>query len=253
MKIFTSVPSLLMRAFPWLIAICAAGCSSAPKTIDVSVIGVNYTDFEYSMRVYDPQDPSNRASSGELTPFSAGGEMCCYSLPTQWHPDLKIRVKSLKAIVENDKWIRDDITETEFSVPKYEASKLGTLWVLQLDDGKAEALNSHVGPTHPNWEGSVKGWPVPSLAYRTKIWRIHYNQALSSAKIFASAIEEAKRDPVKVARESWQHDKIYSYDETVGFDGPSDKKYQDSVLERYISSYEYTLKKIETLSKEQPK
>lgn len=235
------------------VLVTATGCSSAPKSVGVPLVGVNYTDFDYSMSVHDLSDASNRVSSGELTPFSAGGQMCCFTLPPNWRPGMKVRVRSLKGVSENGVWVRDDVTEQVIELPRYAGDELGTLWVLQLPNGRVEVLNSSVGPEHPQWSGAVKGWPQPSLAYRTKIWKIHHDQAASSVKVFQEALIAIDTDPLAEAQKSWKFDMRYSPGSTRGFTGPEDLAYQRAIRTRYIESLEAASGRLIRLKKEQPK
>jgi hypothetical protein len=218
------------------LALGAAGCSSAPKTLGLPMVGVNYTDFDYSVAVYDLGNERNRVSSGELTPFSAGGQMCCFDLPRVWRPGLKVKVRSYKAVSENGAWVRDDIADHEVEVPRYETADLGTLWVLQFADGRVEVLNSSVAPEHPKWAGSVKGWPVPSLAYRTKVWKVNYDQAVGYVKLYEELLASLKAMPDKEAQESWNYASKRRPEELKAFYGPNDPRYRSYLLSHYESS-----------------
>jgi len=235
------------------LALGAAGCSSAPKTVGLPMVGVNYTDFDYSMAVYDLANERNRVSSGELTPFSAGGQMCCFDLPRIWRPGLKLKVRSYKGVSENGEWVRDDIADHEVEVPRYETAELGTLWVLQFADGRVEVLNSSVAPEHPKWAGSVKGWPVSSLAYRTKMWKVYYDQTASSVASLEESLRLMEIDPLSEARESWKFDIRYRPGATKGFSGPEDVGYQKSLKSLYAENLASSKARLAKLNEERPK
>lgn len=248
----TSFTRTVWRLSALVLLLGSAACSSAPKQLGLPVVGVNYTDFDYSMSVYDTARADNRVSSGELTPFSAGGQMCCFDLPRQWQPGMKLKVRSYKGVSEGGKWVRDDVTEQLVEVPRYEPGELGTLWLLQFADGRVEVLNSMVSPEHPQWTGSVKGWPKPSLAYRTKIWKIYFDQAQHSVEVFRRAVQTTIEDPYKSAAEAWDFDLRYSPGLTKGFAGPEDIGYQRALLIRYEESLNQARRRLSKLTEEKP-
>jgi hypothetical protein len=235
------------------LALGAAGCSSAPKTVGVAVVGVNYTDFEYSLLVRDPADATNAGSTGELMPYAGGGQMCCFSLPAQWRPGIQITLISRKAIVENDRWVRDDRSTHTVELPPYTAGDPGTLWVMQYPDDKVEAISSTLSPAHPAWPGSVKGGPVPSLAHRTKMWKIYYDQTARSVASLTEALRLLEIDPLKEAKESWKFDSEYRPSATKGFSGPEDVGYQKSLKTLYEENLASSNALLLKLKEETPK
>ena len=243
----------LWRLPALILLLGSTACSSAPKQLGLPVVGVNYTDFDYSMSVYDTVRADNRVSSGELTPFSAGGQMCCFDLPRQWQPGMKLKVRSYKGVSEGGKWVRDDVTEQLVEVPRYEPGELGTLWVLQFADGRVEVLNSMVSPEHPQWTGSVKGWPKPSLAYRTKIWKVNYDQASGYVKLFEESIRNLELNPEEELREAWNHAARRRPDELKRFRGPDDPEYKKWLASSYESSLADSKKQLEQIAKERPR
>jgi Protein of unknown function (DUF3304) len=240
-------------ALALITALLGTACGSPPKAEGVAVVGVNYTDFEYSVLVRDPLDATNRGSTGELMPYAGGGQMCCFSLPAQWRPGLQLTLISRKAIVENGRWVRDDETVQTVTLPPYTAGEPGTLWVMQYPEGKVEAISSTLSPAHPQWPGSVKGGPVPSLAHRTKMWRIDYDQAVSSVKSFEQAIKDIEANALKEAKESWLFDQKYNRESIKGFTGPEDIQYQQALLNRFRESLAQSKIRVSRLSEEQPK
>jgi len=235
------------------VLVTATGCSSAPKSVGVPLVGVNYTDFDYSMSVHDLSDASNRVSSGELTPFSAGGQMCCFTLPPNWRPGMKVRVRSLKGVSENGVWVRDDVTEQVIELPRYAGDELGTLWVLQLPNGRVEVLNSSVGPEHPQWSGAVKGWPQPSLAYRTKIWCIRMGRTLDDIELYKDLLSQLTSDPSRRAVNAWNHAAKYRPDEISRFDGPHDPRFIAHLLHEYETGLKRSELAVKRLKSEEPK
>ena len=242
----------LWRLPALILLLGSTACSSAPKQLGLPVVGVNYTDFDYSMSVYDTVRADNRVSSGELTPFSAGGQMCCFDLPRQWQPGMKLKVRSYKGVSEGGQWVRDDVTEQLVEVPRYEPGELGTLWVLQFADGRVEVLNSMVSPEHPQWTGSVKGWPKPSLAYRTKIWKIYYDDAVQGVQFYRELVREFRQAPEKVAIDFWASDKQYRAKEIQTFTGAGDPGYLQYLRSRFEQGYERASDKLRKLESEKP-
>jgi len=240
-------------ALALITALLGTACSSPPKADGVAVVGVNYTDFEYSVLVRDPLDATNRGSTGELMPYAGGGQMCCFSLPAQWRPGLQLTLISRKAIVENGRWVRDDETVQTVALPPYTAGEPGTLWVMQYPEGKVEAISSTLSPAHPQWPGSVKGGPVPSLAHRTKMWKIDYDQAVSGVKLYEELIAELKADPVERAKSAWAHATRYSPKELAEFRGPEDPNYVSYLNNRYQDGLDRNKEKVKALQLEMPR
>ncbi|AWI52078.1 hypothetical protein DEH84_00410 [Aquabacterium olei] len=249
----TSFTRTAWRLSALILLLGSTACSSAPKQLGLPVVGVNYTDFDYSMSVYDTVRADNRVSSGELTPFSAGGQMCCFDLPRQWQPGMKLKVRSYKGVSEGGKWVRDDVTEQLVEVPRYEPGELGTLWVLQFADGRVEVLNSMVSPEHPQWTGSVKGWPKPSLAYRTKIWKIYYESARDGVRLYEELLAELEQAPKERSNSAWAHAARYRPAELKGYTGPSDPAYLAHLRREYSEGLVKSKAQVKKLEGEEPR
>jgi Protein of unknown function (DUF3304) len=253
-SVMTSMAKMMrMPLVGLLLVLGAAGCSSPPKAEGVAVVGVNYTDFEYSVLVRDPLDATNRGSTGELMPYAGGGQMCCFSLPAQWRPGLQLTLISRKAIVENGRWVRDDETVQTVTLPPYTAGEPGTLWVMQYPEGKVEAISSTLSPAHPQWPGSVKGGPVPSLAHRTKMWKVHYDQAVGYVKLYEDFLASLQSNPDREAQEAWAHAASRRPDELKGFLSPNDPRYRAFLRSRYESSLQESKVRERKLLEEMPK
>jgi Protein of unknown function (DUF3304) len=239
-------------ALALITALLGTACSTPPKAEGVAVVGVNYTDFEYSVLVRDPLDATNKGSTGELMPYAGGGQMCCFSLPAQWRPGLQLTLISRKAIVENGRWVRDDETVQTVALPPYTAGEPGTLWVMQYPEGKVEAISSTLSPAHPQWPGSVKGGPVPSLAHRTKMWKVHYDQAVSNVELYQRLIMRMQSDPAGTAKEQWESSSKYDRASIKGFSGHMDPAYWASLKNEYGQGLIRTKNKVESLERERP-
>src|SRR5690606_12963116 len=79
----------LCAAFlPFLLSACGGD-----DTVGVPVSGINYTDQGFgAYGLKDPNDEKNYGGGEPLGPYAAGGMMCCYVLPEQWHDGLQVGV-----------------------------------------------------------------------------------------------------------------------------------------------------------------
>jgi drug/metabolite transporter superfamily protein YnfA len=137
----------------------------AGNEVPVSVSGVNYTDREINGYLfYDPKDENVIAGGEGLRPYSGGGIMCCYSLPKNWRPGIKIGL-----LVDNLKG-NGERTRKVIELPAYPDGTPGDLWAIIYPDGTLGAVSTNYGPGHEKWPGKVKGWPVASIEYRRKLW-----------------------------------------------------------------------------------
>ena len=117
-----------------------------------AVDSVNYSHiYEFSYTLYDLSRTPPQAIGGDLTDVLQGGgsKGCCVSLPTQWHPGIKLRLD----------WERADFDKIEkfsqeFELPKYE--RPGDLFVILNPDSTIEVIVSSVEPGHPDWPGKIK-------------------------------------------------------------------------------------------------
>ena len=117
-----------------------------------AVDSVNYSHiYEFSYTLYDLSRNPPQAIGGDLTDVLQGGgsKGCCVSLPTQWHPGIKLRLD----------WERADFDKIEkfsqeFELPKYE--RPGDVFVILNPDSTIEVIVSSVEPGHPDWPGKIK-------------------------------------------------------------------------------------------------
>lgn len=153
-----------------------AGCASLAgnEMVGVDLTPVNYTGGYYSAYlVVNPE--TGKAGGGEgVNEYSAGGSMCCFTLPQTWRPGLQAEVRLrlpskgktyAERSVEPEEWVSRVV-----EIPPYVDGRPGTLWTLIYPDHQVEVVVSAYGPTSAKWPGRVKGWPVPSLEFRRKLW-----------------------------------------------------------------------------------
>ena len=142
-----------------------SGCAPlAEPMVPVPVSGINYTDKGFSYIFEDPNNGKIDAGGEDVSPYGAGGTMCCYPLPAKWHAGITVKIKLYD---DHGDFARDVLAE----VGPYPDGKAGQLWAALYPDGSVEAISSNFDPPHANWPGKIKGWPRPSIAYQRKLWQ----------------------------------------------------------------------------------
>jgi hypothetical protein len=214
-------------ALPVMTGLLLAACGSlrvADSKTGVGIGGVNYSDQPI---FYALSDPNNPASVGgePVDPFGAGGLICCFSLPDTWQPGIKVRVQIFDT---NMKDVKDEIVD----LPPYVEGKPGQLWAVHHQDGRVEVFSSIYGPPHAKWPARIKGWPVPTVEYRRKLWELHLNDKKGAVRAAERLIKRLNENPEKSLREQWEHDKRYSMEEIESFSGPEDPRYKASLMKR---------------------
>jgi hypothetical protein len=225
------IRSLLMPAL-LLGASLLSGCGKS--TVDVSLHGVNYTVDPFTYMVMDPVDPEKISGGEHIDSFSAGGTTCCATLPRKWRPGIKLQIRTTHWLKARPDGSLPEIKQAHVvEVPKYVDGKPGELWVLRNADGSVSVVSSDFQPDHAQWPGKVKGWPVPSLEYQRERWEVLRKHEANGVESYLSALAELKENPDKQAREAWEVTKRYYPSDLVGFSGPSDPKYRDSLRKEY--------------------
>jgi hypothetical protein len=123
---------------------------------------------------------------------------------------------------------------------------------MQYPEGKVEAISSTLSPAHPQWPGSVKGGPVPSLAHRTKMWKVHYDQAVSNVELYQRLIARMTSDPAGMAKEQWESSSKYDKSSLAGFNDHMDPAYWAALRSDYEQSLTRTKRNLQVLEKERP-
>ncbi|WP_444844461.1 DUF3304 domain-containing protein [Duganella caerulea] len=167
---------LLLAGVSALLAGCAHAEAAPPKNLGVAVRSINYSGKEVVLMVIDPKDKKNGGGGDALNPYSAGGTICCFSIPAEWHPGLQVIVKY--NLYPDPAW-----HEQLVDIPPYPEGIAGEIWLAMHEDGRAEAVVSQFGPTRPEWPGRVKGLPIASKAYVTKLRadRLEYQRGILEA------------------------------------------------------------------------
>ena len=224
----TSKPTLISAVTAiLLVAACAVPRPSDSK-VGVDVSGVNYTDQPITYIVTDPTDPSSGGAE-PVDPFGAGGAMCCFRLPKTWQAGIKVRVEILDT---NRQPVKEELLE----LPPYVDGKPGRIWAVYYPDGSVGVLSSEYGPPHEKWPGKVKGWPVPTVEYRRKLWEQQLELRKDSLHVAQQLIKELKERPDVSLRESWDFKKQYSWKEIERFSGPDDPAFKSFLQESYARS-----------------
>ncbi|SFU31584.1 DUF3304 domain-containing protein [Pseudoduganella namucuonensis] len=209
----------------------------AKSTVSVSVHGVNYSNQTFSYSLEDPNDKKNRIGGELVDRFAAGGTQCCYELPRQWRPGIKIQVNSRHWLPKEPDGKLPEVAQTHVvEVPEYADGKPGELWVLRQPDGTVKIVSSDYQPDHEKWPGEVKGWPVPSLEYRRERHALYLELAESDVKSVKRLLSDLQQDPAKSTALSWELRRKYSPLDLTSFSGPSDPKFRDWLQKEYEQS-----------------
>lgn len=200
------------------------------KPLPVSIHGVNYTVEPFSYVLTDPNEPKNTAGGEMIESFAAGGTMCCYELPRKWQPGIKasVRLAHWEGKLADDS-LRQIVSTHLLEVPRYENGKPGELWVLRLAGGSVELITSDVQPNHPDWPGQVKGWPVPSVAYKRQRWQVEFDQLMSTLKVYELSTAQLISSPDNAAKEEWDTLSDYERTSLAGFSGPQDSEFRKKI------------------------
>lgn len=223
-------------------------------TVDVNLHGVNYTVDTFSFSVRDPARKDQPGAGGELIdPYGAGGTTCCVTLPKTWRPGIKLQVNATHWVDRRPDNGLLEVKETQLvEVPHYPDGKPGELWVLRMPDGKVAVVSSDFQPDHPSWPGKIKGWPVPSLAYRHERWKIIFRHELGGIDDSLSLLDELENDPQGAAKRAWELAEQYDRESIKRFSGSGDPDYIVQLKKRYEASLEYSRGRVLQVMEEKP-
>ncbi len=87
----------LKRLAPALCALLLAACAHTgdKNRLGAPLTAVNYTDWPFDwVGVAKPETPDQAMAAERVSAFSAGGIMCCVSLPEKWYPGLELIVQT---------------------------------------------------------------------------------------------------------------------------------------------------------------
>jgi hypothetical protein len=219
--------------------------------VSVSLHGVNYSDREFSYFIADPENPKKTIGGEHIAPFAGGGTTCCAALPWKWKPGTKVRLTTTHWLKKRPDGSLPEVTqEHEVEVPEY--GEAAELWVVRDAQGKISVVSSNVQPDHPSWPGKIKGWPVPSVEYQRERWEIYREVAQAHVNAFVSLSKEFEDDPIKHAKEMWEHDKEYSAKEIAEFKGPTDPRYHEHLKKSYIEGLSSSRNELEEIMRSKP-
>ncbi|HYC41826.1 MAG TPA: DUF3304 domain-containing protein [Noviherbaspirillum sp.] len=233
--------------FPIAISVLLTACNlplAKDSKVGVEISGVNYSDQAITYAISDPND-SRSVGAEPLDPFTGGGIMCCFRLPEKWQPGIKVRVQIFDTY-------RDPVKDVIVDLPHYVDGKPGRIWAVHYQDGAVDVLSSDYGPPHPKWPGKVKGWPVPTLEYRRKLWERDLDREKSDVRTAEKLLKNLRDNPKKSLEQSWEFDKKHSRKEIANFHGPDDPAYKEHVQRRYEEYLEDAQKGVENLMKRKP-
>lgn len=237
----------LRSTLPIAMCLMLSACGSLPLAdtkLAVEIGGINYSDQPITYALSDPDNPASGAGE-PVDPFGAGGVMCCFLLPANWQPGIKVRVQIFDT---HRKPVRDDIVE----LPPYVDGKAGRLWAVYYQDGSVDVFSSENGPPHATWPGRVKGWPVPSLAYRRERWDLHIKLAADNVEDFEEMLREIIESPDSRALAAWNFTLEQDPQSLAGYSGPSDPKYRAMLKQHYESLVNNGKLKLQKLKASRP-
>jgi hypothetical protein len=210
----------LKRLTPVLCTLLLAACAHAgdKNQLDAPLAVVNYTDSPVGwVGVAKPETPNQIVAEGVLA-FGAGGSMCCVSLPEKWYPGLELIVQTQDGIRTRtaEEWSKEKmpIIQHRVPVPPYTTLRLGRVWVQLLPGGKVVLVVSDLDPTDPQWPGEVKGWPVPTVEFRRKLWNLEMDVLQKSLARFERMIKDANEK--ETAEYKWSIENIKEQIKSMG-------------------------------------
>ena len=230
-----------------MMSLLLAACGSLRATDSKTGVGIGAVNYSDQPIFYALSDPNNPASVGgePVDPFGAGGLVCCFSLPDTWRPGIKVRVQIFDT---NGKDVKDEIID----LPPYVDGKQGQLWAVLYQDGSVEVFSSEYGPPHAKWPAKVKGWPVPTVEYRRKLWERDLEFKKLDVRDAQQLLQELKEAPEKRLEESWKFDKRYREKEIEQFSAPSDPTYKAYLQNRYEQYLERSQQRLDDWLKRKP-
>ena len=241
------------------------GCQE--KQVGATVTGLNYRDDEIRFYVTDPDNDKNSVGGEDFLPYSVGGQLCCYALPAKWHKGLRVRleIKVSSNVLHDKGW---DAYEAEqearrqagtlnqtvmLDIPEYHSQGTPTLWVQFLPGDKYTAIVSDAGPRDEAWSGEVKGWPVPSLEYRKKLWNRKMRDAQNGLKTANELLEESRHSTEEQLKEKWDFYKTYDKKKIMDFDSYHDPKFINYLESKALRYKDISNKTVSVLLEDEPK
>ena len=204
-----------------------SACAKSERTLDgqvpVPIHGVNYTAQEFGFVLVDPLDKENVAGEESITPYGAGGIVCCFNLPKQWRPGLKAELRATLWILPTPGHDLSSVKKSyTLDIPAYGLGKVPELWILRTADNEFSLVATNFQPNHPEWPGKIKGWPVPSVEYRRIIHARYLKEAQSNVNLHESLLAGLQNNPHEHGKEAWEFRKVSDSAALKAFKGPED-------------------------------
>ena len=218
-----------------LIAPVLVAC--AKSDVSVPIHGVNYRAEAFSYVLVDPTNPKNTGGGELIEPFSAGGTMCCYTLPAKWRPGLNVEVRETYWLLRrSDDSVPSVFKKHQVEVSQYVAGEAGELWIIRAPNGNISLISSNYPPDHAKWPGKLKGWPVPGAEYQRNTQDMYIKRARESVELFVSSLKELEEDPSSHSRGEWEMAKKYEPSTLKSYAGPDDPAYLERLRKKYVTS-----------------
>lgn len=235
--------------FASILLMSLMACDAKEKDeVPVPISGINYSEKEINAYFFVNPNNKDKFGGGEgLNPYSAGGIMCCYSLPKKWRPGITVGlwVDNLNGTSER--------TKVVIEIPPYPEGKAGNLWAIVYPDGSLGAVSTNFGPGNEKWPGKIKGWPVPSLEYRRFLWERDLKEKQMYARDAKRLLDELKGDPVNRLYSAWASSTKFDDKEILEkFKGPSDPAYKEFLLKDYEEYVRMTQQEVDDWMKVKP-
>jgi hypothetical protein len=206
----------------------------AKSAVPVPIHGVNHRAEPFSYVLVDPTNPENTGGGELVESFSAGGTVCCYTLPAKWKPGIKIEIRETHYLpMLKDRTIPEVKQKFVVDLPPYIAGAVGELWVIRAPDGSVGLISSNYQPDHAKWPGKIKGWPVPSLEYQRARQDLYIKDAQDAIETSRSGLKELAENPAKHAQERWALTAEHRRQDLKGFSGPDDVAYLQMLKDEY--------------------
>ena len=252
-RFYVAWEKMLMAVLMVLPVLSACGRPGHPASADVpvSIHAVNYSDEEFEYVLTDPLNESNRGGGEPIGRYAAGGTMCCYSLPKQWQPGLKVKLDyDLYFPNPTGGNVRSTKNTEVIDIPRY--VKPEELWLVRDVQGGMSIILSNFQPDHPQWPGRMKGWPVPTLAYHQERADIYILDSKGTIRDLQELSRDMQRNPEETAKGIWELADKYRKDSLAGFSGYKDKRYQKFLIDDFNKSLAEERLNLEKLEANRP-
>lgn len=238
-----------------LFVCCTLMSACKDEMVGVGVHGVNYTEDELTYWIVDPNNKENRAGGEAINSYGAGGIMCCYSIPREWRPGIKVEVQAEVWLTSRpngpDGKPKIEKKAVTVDLPKPINDQPSELWVVLDPNGKLELVAANLGPSHSDWPGKTKGMPVASKSYIKKLIRRELSDLERMSLIYQSDMRHLQSDPYGFAKEQWEFDvtKRGNTEIANAYSGWRDLRYIEHLRQKAEERMKFTEKRISDLER----